>query len=313
MNVVEAKGLIKRFGDKTVVNGVTLDVRQGEIFGLLGPNGAGKSAILRMMYGSSTLTDGELFILGLNAKKSFREIKARIGVIPQEDGLDSEFTAFENLMQFAEYHLIDHQVAKRRADDLLRLMRLENDRNKMVHELSGGMRRRLCIARAMINNPELLFFDEPTSGLDPAVRNWIWEFLERIRADMNTVILTTHYMEEAQRLCDRIAILEGGKILAQGTPQELIANRIGAEVIELGVPSADVPYYLNRLREKSFRFQVVGKSIHVYLLEGQKSQDVLSLVFSKQVNIRVPNLNDVFFSVAGHDLQSSGELLGGLQ
>lgn len=312
--VVEAKGLIKKFADRAVVRGVDLQIQKGEIFGLLGPNGAGKSTLMKMMYCSSTVTEGELYVLGLNAKKNYREIKSRIGVIPQDDGLDSQFSAFENLTLFAGYHLIDGPVAHRRADELLRLMRLENDRQKMVRELSGGMRRRLAIARGMINNPELLFLDEPTAGLDPDVRLWIWEFLTKIRSEMGTVVLTTHYMEEAERLCDRVAIMENGKILALGQPKELIRSRIGVEVVELEVPARDVSYYLARLRDKEFRYQVVSNSIHVHLSPGQRSQDVMEIVFSKHIHIRTPNLNDVFLSVAGHDLQplDSGELRGGL-
>ncbi len=301
--VIEAKGLIKRYADKNVVDGVDFEVHQGEIFGLLGPNGAGKSSIMKMMYASSTITAGELFIIGLNAKKNFREIKARVGVVPQDDGLDEEFTVIENLMLYAGYQLIDKDVAKRRAEDLLRLMRLDEHRDKFIPQLSGGLRRRLALARGMMNNPEVLFLDEPTAGLDPDVRVWIWEFLEKIRAEMGTVILTTHYMEEAERLCDRVAIMEKGKILALGTPAYLIASKIGVEVVELQVEQKDLIYYLERLRENKFRYQVMGRSINVHLDQDQKSQDVLGVVHSKQVTIRRPNLNDVFLRLAGHDLR----------
>jgi len=161
-----------------------------------------------------------------------------------------------------------------------------------------------------------MLYDEPTSGLDPNVRVWIWDFLEKIRAEMGSVILTTHYMEEAERLCDRIAMMENGKILAMGTPQDLIQSRIGVEVVELEVPERDIPYYLARLKERQYRFQVVGRAIHVYLNKGQNNQDVLTLIFSKHVHIRAPNLNDVFLSLAGHELDNSGQttsvLRGGL-
>ncbi len=301
--IVEAKGIVKKYGEKSVVDGVDFEVSQGEIFGLLGPNGAGKSSIMKMMYGSSAITAGELFVIGLNAKKNFREIKSRVGVIPQEDGLDEEFTVFENLMLYAGYQLIDKNVARPRAEDLLRLMHLEDHRDKFIPELSGGLRRRLTIARGMINNPEVLFLDEPTAGLDPDIRLWVWEFLEKIRAEMGTVVLTTHYMEEAERLCDRVAILENGKILALGAPAQLILSKIGAEVVELKVEQKDLGYYLERLKENNFRYQVVGSSINVHLDEGQKNQDILSLVFSRQVTIRRPNLNDVFLRLAGHNLR----------
>jgi len=255
------------------------------------------------MYCAASVTAGELFVIGLNAKKNFRQIKSRVGVIPQDDGLDAEFTVFENLLLFASYHLIDKDVARRRAEDLLRLMRLDDYRDSFISSLSGGYRRRLAIARGMINNPEVLFLDEPTAGLDPDVRLWIWEFLEKIRAEMGTVVLTTHYMEEAERLCDRIAIMENGKVLALGTPAWLIKSKIGVEVVELQVEQKDLSYYLERLRENKYRYQVVGRSINVHLDEEQKSQDVLALVFSRQITIRRPNLNDVFLRLAGHDLR----------
>ena len=307
--------MVKKFEDRAVVRGVDLQIEKGEIFGLLGPNGAGKSTLMKMMYCSSMITEGELYVLGLNAKKNFREIKSRVGVIPQDDGLDDEFSAVDNLRLFASYHMIDKPVAERRVEELLRLMRLENDRHKMIHELSGGMRRRLAIARGMINNPELVFLDEPTSGLDPDVRLWIWDFLSRIRTEMGTVVLTTHYMEEAERLCDRVAILENGRILAIGKPKDLILSKIGVEVVELEVPARDVSYYLARLRDRQFKYQVVSNSIHVHLTAGQKSQDVLEIVFSKHIHIRTPNLNDVFLAIAGHDLQiaETGELRGSLR
>jgi len=301
--VIEAKGLVKRYTDKNAVDGIDFEVQQGEIFGLLGPNGAGKSSILKMMYGSSTITAGELYVLGLSAKKNFREIKSRVGVVPQDDGLDSDFTVLENLMLFSGYHLLDKQVARQRAEDLLRLMRLEEKRDKLIPTLSGGFRRRLAIARGMINNPEVLFLDEPTSGLDPQARIWIWEFLQKIKVEMGTVVLTTHYMEEAEKICDRIAIIDRGKMLAMGTPKDLIRAKIGTEVVELAVPQKDLSYYLGRLRENKFRYHVIGNSVNVHLDEGQKNQDVLTLVYSEQVTIRRPNLNDVFLRLTGHDLR----------
>jgi lipooligosaccharide transport system ATP-binding protein len=305
--VVEAKGLVKRYTDKNAVDGLNLEVMQGEIFGLLGPNGAGKSSAMKMMYGSSSVTAGELYVLGLNAQKNFRKIKERVGVVPQDESLDNDLTVIENLIQFARYQLIDKVVARKRAEELLRLVRMEDHRDDAIQVLSGGMRRRLAIARGMINNPEVLFLDEPTSGLDPDVRFWIWDFLEKIRSEMGTVILTTHYMEEAERLCDRVAMIDHGKVLLQGKPAELIRSQIGVEVVELQVERQDIGYYSDRLRTNQFRYLTVGRNINVHLQEGQKSQDVLALVHSTQVVIRKSNLNDVFLRTAGHDLR--GEML----
>jgi lipooligosaccharide transport system ATP-binding protein len=301
--IVEAKGLVKKYDERSVVDGIDLEIKQGEIFGLLGPNGAGKTTIMKMMYCALSVTAGELYVMGLNAKKNFREIKSRIGVVPQEDGLDGDFSARENLLLFGGYHRIDREVCERRADDLIRLMRLEGDKNKMISDLSGGMRRRLAIARGMINNPEVLFLDEPTAGLDPDVRMWIWDFLGKISAEMGTVVLSTHYMEEAERLCNRIAIMEKGKILTIGTPQQLIKDHIGVEVVELEVPQKDVHYYLSRLREKNYKYQVLGQLVNVHLQLEQNSQEVLQTIHSKRITIRKPNLNDVFMKMAGHDLQ----------
>ncbi len=301
--VVEAKGLVKQFGDKKVVDGVDLEIHKGEIFGLLGPNGAGKSSTMKMMYCSSSVTDGELYVLGLNAKKNFREIKSRVGVVPQEDGLDANFTARENLLLFAGYHRIDKLVAENRTEELIRLMKLEDERDQYTNVLSGGMRRRLAIARGMVNNPELLFLDEPTAGLDPDVRMWIWEFLEKISADMGTVILTTHYMEEAEKLCHRIAIMEKGKILTIGSPRKLIQEHIGSQVVELEIAVKDMSYYISRVKANGLRYQVIGNSINVHLHDHQDPKDVLQVVHSENVAIRKPNLSDVFMKLAGHELR----------
>jgi lipooligosaccharide transport system ATP-binding protein len=301
--VVEAKGLVKRYGEKIAVNGIDLEIYAGEIFGLLGPNGAGKSSLLKMMYGSSSISEGELFVLGLNAKKNFREIKARIGVVPQEDFLDTDFTAMENLILFASYHGLDREIAKRRADELFRIVKLEAEQNLLVTQLSGGMKRRLTLARGMINHPDLIFLDEPTSGLDPDIRIWIWDFLLKIKKDLGTLVLTTHYMEEAERLCDRVAIIDNGNILTSGAPKELILNNIGTEVIELNVPLKDLSYYTTRLKENDYRFQIISNTVHVHLNSDQNRQAVVEMIPAERIEIRKPNLNDVYLRLAGHRLQ----------
>jgi lipooligosaccharide transport system ATP-binding protein len=305
--VLEMKGLIKKYGDRIVVNGVSLEVKKGECFGILGPNGAGKSSLMKMMYGSSLPTEGELYVLSLNSKNSIREIKARVGVVPQDDGLDIEFTAMENLMIFGRFHGIDERILVQRAEDLLRLVRLEEYANRYVQVLSGGMKRRLAIARSMINHPDLIFLDEPTTGLDPQARIWIWEFLNRIKIEMGTLIMTTHYMEEAEQVCDRIAILDQGKLLAIGSPHDLILKEIGTEVIEFEFEPQDLQYYLGRLKENMLPYQVLGKTIRVHLhKETNPTQDgrrVLSLISSPRMTMRQPTLNDVFLKLAGHDLR----------
>lgn len=301
--VVEAKGLTKKYEDRTVVNGVQFEVYQGECFGILGPNGAGKTTMMKMMYGMNLITAGDLYVLGLNIKQSPRQVKSRIGVIPQEDGLDTDFTVLENLLLYASFHGLDKVVATHRAEDLLRVMRLDEYASKPVETLSGGMRRRLAIARGMINQPELLFLDEPTSGLDPQARIWIWNFLHKIKEDMGTVVMTTHYMEEAEQICDRVAIMDKGRILAIGKPKDLVNEFIGAQVVEFDVKDSDLNYYLNRLSTNGFQYQVIRNQVNVHLTEEQQAKDVLNIVSGRKVTMRVPTLSDVFLKLAGHDLR----------
>lgn len=301
--VVEAKGLFKKIQDRVIVDGVTFRVMQGECFGILGPNGAGKTTTMKMMYGSSSIDGGELSVLGLNAKYSRREIKARIGVVAQDDGLDSEFTVQENLLLFSQYHGIDRDLAFRRSEDLLKLMRLEEHAEQFVHTLSGGMKRRLAIARGMVNHPELLILDEPTSGLDPQARLRIWNFVRSIKSDMGTVIMTTHYMEEAENICDRIAIMDRGKILTIGEPPKLIREQIGHHVVEITIPKADLQYYLARLNSKNLQYQVIENKVNVHLREDEDAKDALKLVEGLKVTLRNPTLSDIFLKLAGQDLR----------
>lgn len=302
--VVEAKALVKKYGDSFAVNSIDLNIEEGEIFGLLGPNGAGKSSLMKMMYGSLEPSSGELYVLGLNAKKNRRDIKARVGVLPQEDSLDTDFTAYENLIWFSRYHLMNSDEAEIRADELLRSMHLDQFRDYAIQNMSGGYKRRLALARALVNSPDLLFLDEPTTGLDPEARIWIWDYLTTLRKEKNaSIVLTTHYMEEAEKLCSRVAIISNGKIISIGSPAKLIEKNIGNEVIELEVSSGDLAYYSGRLREMNFKFQVVGKSLNVHLSAEQKNQDVLSLVHSKQISIRRPNLSDVYLKLTGKNLE----------
>lgn len=301
--IVEAKGLFKKIQDQVIVDGVTFQVMQGECFGILGPNGAGKSTTMRMMYGSSTIGGGELSILGLNAKYNRREIKARIGVVAQEDGLENDFTVRENILLFGKYHGVDKDIAIRRSEDLLKLLRLEEHADQFVPTLSGGMKRRLAIARGMINHPELLILDEPTSGLDPQARLRIWNFMHNLKSEKGTVIMTTHYMEEAEQVCDRIAIMDRGRILAIGEPQKLIRDQIGHQVVEISVTKADLQYYLARLSSKNFQFQVMENKVNVHLKENEDPNEVFSLVQGLKVTLRNPSLSDIFLKLSGHDLR----------
>ncbi|MNJ93501.1 Daunorubicin/doxorubicin resistance ATP-binding protein DrrA [compost metagenome] len=300
---IEIKDLTKQYDDKIVVDGISLEIQKGECFGLLGPNGAGKTTTMKMMYCSVLVTSGELYVLGLNVKKNFREIKSRIGVVPQEDGLDPDFTVLENLIVYSNYHNIPPKEAELRAQALLRLMKLEEYQDRSVETLSGGMRRRLAIARGLINSPELIFLDEPTTGLDPQARIWIWDFFKHLKSEKSTLILTTHYMEEAEQMCDRVAIIDQGKILTIGKPKDLIRELIGKEVVEFDTNPVDLNYYLGRLREAGYSYQVIKNTVSVLVKENQEGRKVVDLIASDKIFIRKPTLNDVFLKLAGHQLR----------
>ena len=216
---VRARGLVKRYGELTAVDGVDFEVRSGECFGFLGPNGAGKTTTMKMIYGLAEVEDGELDVLGLDARRERRAVKSRIGVVPQEQNLDRELTVRENLEVQALYHGLRRDG---RIDELLDFSLLAERGDAKTQELSGGMRWRLLIARALVNRPELVVLDEPTTGLDPQARLAVWNLLDRLRGEGVTLIVTTHYMEEAQRICDRLVIMDWGRIVAEGSPGELL-------------------------------------------------------------------------------------------
>lgn len=301
-NVVELKALRKKFGDRVVVDGIDLEIKKGECFGFLGPNGAGKSTTLKMIYGSTQIDEGEIFVLGLNAKKSSRQIKSRIGVVPQDDALDADFNVYENLKLFSAYHGIDPILADKRISELLKLVRLEDSALRSVEKLSGGMKRRVAIARGLVNQPEVLVFDEPTTGLDPQARIWIWEFIRKIKSEISAVLLTTHYMEEAEQICDRIAIIDGGKILTVGTPKALISQYIGKSVVEYEVAPDEMNYCLRRLDAEKLQYQIIHNRVNVHLSEDLDPQKVMGLIPVSKVTLRQASLNDVFLKLAGHDL-----------
>ena len=300
---IEMKDLTKRYDDKVAVSNLNLEIYKGECFGLLGPNGAGKSTAMKMMYCSALVTSGELYVLGLNVKKNYREIKSRIGVVPQEDGLDPDFTVLENLMVYSSFHKIPKPEAELRAEALIRLMKLEEYKERSVETLSGGLKRRLAIARGLINSPEVIFLDEPTTGLDPQARIWIWDFFKQLKSDKSTIILTTHYMEEAEQMCDRVAIIDDGRILKVGAPRDLIQELIGKEVVEFDTNPVDLNYYLGRLKSEGYTYQVIKNTVSVLIKENQEGRKVMDLIASDKIFIRKPTLNDVFLKLAGHHLR----------
>ncbi|MGE3758651.1 MAG: ABC transporter ATP-binding protein [Pseudobdellovibrionaceae bacterium] len=301
--VIEAKSLIKKYDDKTVVKGIELEVLKGECFGVLGPNGAGKTTTMKMMYCSSPTSSGDLYVLGLNVRTHLRDIKSRIGVVPQDDGLDPDFSVLDNLLIYCRYHGIYGQEAMARSLDLLRFVRLDDVLEKPIETLSGGMKRRLVVARALLNSPELIFLDEPTTGLDPQARVWIWDALRDLKKDGVSLILTTHYMEEAENLCDRVAIMDDGKVLVTGKPDDLIAEYVGREVVEFECKVEDRTYYLNRLRSENYEYRVLNQRVCVYVRPDQDSRKALSLIASENIVVRKAGLNDVFLKLAGHQLR----------
>jgi lipooligosaccharide transport system ATP-binding protein len=229
---VVARGLRKSFGELVAVDGIDLEIPEGTCFGLLGPNGAGKTTAIRMIQGQAPVGGGSLTVLGFNAATQGRQLRRRLGVVPQENNLDPDFTVHRNLVVYARYFGIAKAEAARRADELLAYMQLTEKRDANVMELSGGMKRRLVVARALVNEPDLLVLDEPTTGLDPQARHQIWDKVRQLRANGKTVLLTTHYMDEAEMLCDVLVVMDKGKVLERGHPKELIARHTGGEAIE---------------------------------------------------------------------------------
>jgi len=238
--LVEARALGKRFGSSVAVDGIDFTVERGEVFGFLGPNGAGKTTTMRMIACVSPHTDGDLRVLGLDPRRDGAEIRGRIGVVPQDDNLDTELTVWDNLVIYGRYFGLRMPEIRRRATDLLEFARLSDRRDDRVDPLSGGMKRRLTIARGLMNQPELLLLDEPTTGLDPQARHLLWERLYRLKRDGVTLVLTTHYMEEAEQLCDRLVIMDQGRIVAEGSPRSLIEHYSTREVVELRYASPEI-------------------------------------------------------------------------
>src|SRR5580658_8087181 len=231
--LIRARGLVKRFGTFTAVDGVDLDIARGESFGFLGPNGAGKTSTMRMIACMSPVTEGELRVLGMDPATDGPAIRARIGLVPQEDTLDLELTVLDNLMVYGRYFDLPRKVIRARAERLLEFAQLTDRARGKVEPLSGGMKRRLTIARALVSEPDLLILDEPTTGLDPQARHLLWDRLYRLKQDGVTLVITTHYMDEAEQLCDRLVVMDKGRFAAEGTPRQLIDQHSTKEVVEL--------------------------------------------------------------------------------
>ena len=300
--LIEARGLTKRFGDFTAVDGIDFSVRRGETFGFLGPNGAGKTSTMRMIGAVSPVTSGELRVLGQDPATHGPEIKPRMGVVPQQDTLDLELKVHENLLVYGRYFGLPKDVVRKRADELLDFVQLNERRDSRVEPLSGGMKRRLTIARALINEPELLLLDEPTTGLDPQARHVVWDRLYRLKQQGVTQVLTTHYMDEAEQLCDRLVVMDQAKIVAEGSPRELIERFVQREVVELrfpGEPSVD-----GKLEGLGERLEVLADRVLIGTDDGDATAHEIHErgVDVESVLVRRSTLEDVFLTLTGRTL-----------
>ncbi len=300
--VVDARGLTKSYDGQAVVDGIDFEVRAGECFGILGPNGAGKTTTLRMLIGATPPSGGTLEVLGLPIPAEARAMRARIGVVPQADNLDPDFTVTENLAVYASYFGLAADEARKRIPDLLAFASLETKAESDIGTLSGGMRRRLTLARSLVNQPDLLVLDEPTTGLDPQARQLIWQRLRSLLNRKKTLILTTHYMEEAERLCDRLVILDHGRILVSGSPQQLIREHVEPQVFEVYGPGV-AAWASERAQTLCARTEPVGETVFCYAT----AEDPLLAELRTRPELRYlhrpANLEDVFVKLTGRELR----------
>jgi len=300
--VIDAEGLTKEFGNLVAVDNINFQVFKGECFGFLGPNGAGKTTTMKMVHCVLPLTAGRLTVAGLDVTKQATEIKKMIGVAPQEDNLDPDFTVFHNLIVYARYFDIPKAEARKRAEELLRFVQLEEKSKVLIDQLSSGMKRRLILARALINEPQILLLDEPTTGLDPQARHLIWDKVRSLQKQGVTIALTTHYMEEAAQLCDRTVIMDNARIIEEGNPGDLIKKHVGEEVLEVAYDE-EVLKFLRSAFPNS-RLDVVSDRIQVFTQQprGVFAQILTKFSF-KAAMIRDANLEDVFLKLTGRRLK----------
>jgi lipooligosaccharide transport system ATP-binding protein len=300
--VVKAEALTKHYGKQCVVDGISFAIGRGEFCGILGPNGAGKTTTLRMLVGNAPSSSGRLQVLACDIPRQARAMRAKIGVVPQADNLDPDFTVVENLRIYGRYFGIKRAEIERRIPELLAFAALEEKADCRIGELSGGMKRRLSIARALINRPELLILDEPTTGLDPQIRQNIWQLLRQLQKDGLTIILTTHYMDEAERLCGRIILMDHGRILADQTPEALVRERIESHVLEVHGNDLAAWQRANPL-EGFIRCEQVGETYFYYGENLESLVKSLDAWPSLRYSYRPANLEDVFLKLTGRELR----------
>lgn len=299
--VIKARQLTKNFGETAAVSGIDFDVRPRECFGLLGPNGAGKTTTVRMAHCFIPPTAGLLEVLGFDVHRQARQIKARLGVCPQENNLDPDLNVWDNLRVFARYFDITGPDVEKRCEELLHFIGLYHKRKAAIEELSGGMKRRLMMIRSLLNKPELLILDEPTTGLDPQARHQIWETIIQVKRQGTSVVLTTHYMDEAEHLCDRLLIMDQGRIIQEGSPRQLLAKNVGRFVVE--VASVEAPV-VGALRDLRLAFEASATHCYVFTDDGVSTYKLLVDRFGEErCLLRMANLEDVFLKVTGRNLR----------
>ncbi len=303
-DVIEAAGLTKRFGTFTAVDAVNFRVARGEAFGFLGPNGAGKSSTMRMIGAVSPISGGTLRVLGADPAEDGAAIRARLGVVPQDDALDTELTVSENLMIYGRYFDLPRKVIRQRIDELLEFVQLAERKDSKVEPLSGGMKRRLVIARALINEPDVLLLDEPTTGLDPQARHLVWDRLYRLKQRGVTLVLTTHYMDEAEQLCDRLVVMDQARIVAEGSPRQLIAEHVTRDVVEVRFAADADDQVVPRLEKLATRVEVLPDRVLLYSDDGDSTvaEIAASGIETEAVLVRRATLEDVFLRLTGHRL-----------
>jgi lipooligosaccharide transport system ATP-binding protein len=305
-HLVEARALTKRFGSFVAVDAIDFDISPGEAFGFLGPNGAGKTSTMRMIGCVSPNSGGELRVLGMDPKKDGPRIRARLGVVPQEDNLDTELTVWDNMMIYGRYFDLSRSEIRQRAEELLEFVQLSDRRDSRVDPLSGGMKRRLTIARSLINRPEVLLLDEPTTGLDPQARHLLWERLYRLKQSGVTLVLTTHYMDEAEQLCDRLVIMDSARIVAEGAPRELIDRYATREVTEVRFHlDVDIDVAVSKLHAIADRVEPLADRVLVYTDDGDavaRTLDSEGMPISSLL-VRRASLEDVFLILTGRALE----------
>ncbi|MEN8234423.1 MAG: ABC transporter ATP-binding protein [Actinomycetota bacterium] len=302
--LIEATGLTKRFGDFTAVDAIDFAVEQGESFGFLGPNGAGKTSTMRMIGAVSPITEGSLSVLGLDPERQGPQLRSRLGVVPQEDNLDQELTVYDNLMMYGRYFDLPRAVIRERIDELLDFVQLTEKRKSKVDALSGGMKRRLTIARGLINEPDLLILDEPTTGLDPQARHVLWDRLYRLKQQGVTLIITTHYMDEAEQLCDRLVVMDKARIVAEGSPLSLIEQYAPREVVEVRFSPGVLDTIADRIGDLAPRAEILADRALLYTDDAESTIGAVTAAGLEPETIlaRRSSLEDVFLRLTGRTL-----------